>query len=92
MTHEQLVWPIVQTLESLKVNDSLDQDLIGENISADRLPCALRDLQSRREQLAAAIETTQALDEVRKDNGSEGPAQVSKTGTDSSIFPSKEGG
>jgi transposase len=89
---EQLDAQIADALETLEVNDSLDEDLLGEDISADRLPAAVANLQARREQLAAHLETTQAMDEARKRNGSKGPAQLPKTDTNSRILPNKEGG
>jgi transposase len=89
---EQLDGQIAEALESLEVNDSLDEDLLGEDISSDRLPAAIGNLKERREQLAAAMETTKAMDETRKANGSKGAAQLPKTDTDSRILPNKEGG
>ena len=89
---EQLDAQIVDAMKSLEENDSLDEDLLGQDISADRLPEAVANLQERREKLAAAMETTKAMDETRKANGSKGPAQLPKTDTDSRILPNKEGG
>lgn len=89
---EQLDAQIAEALETLEINDSFDQDLLGDDISADRLPAAVRNLKDRREQLAAQMETAKAMDEVRKKNGSKGPAQIPKTDTDSRILPNKEGG
>ncbi|MEZ6112530.1 MAG: hypothetical protein R3C99_16175 [Pirellulaceae bacterium] len=89
---EQLDSQIVEALATLEANDSLDEDLLGEDISADRLPTAVANLQTRREQLAALMETTKAMDEVRKTYGSQGPAQLPKTDPDSRILPNKEGG
>jgi transposase len=89
---EQLDSQIAEALATLESNDSLDEDLLGENISADRLPAAVADLQSRREQLAAHMKTTKEMDEIRKKNGSKGPAQLPKTDPDSRILPNKEGG
>ena len=74
------------------MSDSLDEDLIGQDVSADRLPAVLANLKSRREQLAAYRETTQAMDDNRKKNGTKGPAQMPKTDPDSRILPNKEGG
>ncbi|MEZ6111299.1 MAG: transposase [Pirellulaceae bacterium] len=73
---EQLDSQIVEALATLEANDSLDEDLLGEDISADRLPEAVANLQSRREQLAALMETAKTMDEVRKTYGSQGPAQL----------------
>ena len=89
---EQLDGEIAEALASLEDNDARDEDLLGEDISADRLPAAVADLKSRREQLAAHRETTEAMDETRKKNGSKGPAQLPKTDPDSRILPNKEGG
>ncbi len=89
---EQLDGQLAEALENLEVADSLDEDLLGQDISADRLPAAIADLKSRREQLAAHQKTTQEMDAVRKKNGSKGPAQLPKTDPDSRILPSKEGG
>lgn len=89
---EQLDSQIAEALENLEVVDSLDEDLLGQDISADRLPAALGDLKSRRAQLAAHRETTQQMDAMRKKNGTQGPAQLPKTDPSSRILPSKEGG
>jgi len=89
---EQLDSQIAEALATLESNDSLDEDLLGEDISADRLPEAVANLQARREQLAAHMETTKAMDEVRKTYVSQGPAQLPKTDPDSRILPNKEGG
>jgi transposase len=89
---EQLDVQIAEALANLEVSDSLDEDLIGQDISADRLPAALANLKSRREQLAALRETTEAMDANRKLNGTKGAAQMPKTDPDSRILPNKEGG
>lgn len=89
---EQLDAQIAEAMENLEVADALDEDLLGEDISADRLPKAVSDLRQRREQLAKLQQTTQQMDEVRKKNGSQGPAQLPKTDPDSRILPNKEGG
>jgi transposase len=88
----QLDAQIAEALATLEANDSLDEDLLGDDISADRLPAEVADLQSRREQLAAHLETAKAMDELRQKNGSQGPAQLPKSDTDSRILPNKEGG
>lgn len=89
---EQLDAQIAQALEGFEVNDALDEDLLGDDISADRLPAAVRDLKARREQLAEQMETAKAMDKIRETNGSKGPAQIPKTDPDSRILPNKEGG
>jgi transposase len=89
---EQLDSQVAQALASLEANDSLDEDLLGDDISADRLPAAIADLKSRREQLAELMKTTQDMDQARSKNGSKGPAQLPKTDPDSRILPNKEGG
>lgn len=89
---EQLDAQLVEAMENLEVSDSLDEDLLGEDVSADRLPAAVRDLKSRREQLAVHMETLKQMDETRQKNGSKGPAQIPKTDPDSRIVPNKEGG
>jgi transposase len=89
---EQLDAQLVEALKSLEENDSLNEDLFGQDLSADRLPEAVANLQERREKLAAAMETTQAMDAGRQANGTKGPAQLPKTDTDSRILPNKEGG
>lgn len=89
---EQLDAQIAEALENLEVADTLDEDLLGEDISADRLPPAVADLKQRRQQLAELQQTTREMDEVRKKNGSKGPAQLPKTDPDSRILPNKEGG
>lgn len=89
---EELDAQIVEALESFEVNDALDEDLLGRDVSADSLPAAVRDLKTRRAQLESLMETTQSMDETRRKNGSKGPAQIPKTDTDSRILPNKEGG
>lgn len=89
---EQLDQQIAEALENLEVSDCLDNDLIGQDISVDRLPAALADMKTRREQLAGYRETTEAMDANRKKNGTKGPAQMPKTDPDSRILPNKEGG
>jgi len=89
---EQLDAQIAEAMENMEVSDCLDEDLLGEDISADRLPKAVATLKARREQLASLQEDAAAMDEVRKKNGSKGPAQLPKTDPDSRILPNKEGG
>ncbi|MEM6365204.1 MAG: transposase, partial [Planctomycetota bacterium] len=89
---EQLDAQIAEAFQGLEVHDAMDEDLLGEDISADRLPAALRDLKDRREQLEGLTQTAKEMDGVRKNNGSKGPAQIPKTDTDARILPSKEGG
>lgn len=89
---EQLDAQIAEALENFATADSLDEDLLGQDVSADRLPAALRDLKDRRKQLADVMETANEMDAVRKKNGSKGPAQIPKTDTDARILPNKEGG
>jgi transposase len=89
---EELDTQISEALENFEVNDSLDEDLIGQDISADQLPQLVGDLKARREQLAAHMQTVNAMDVIRKKNNSKGPAQLPKTDTDSRILPNKEGG
>lgn len=89
---EQLDCQIAEAIANLEVSDSLDEDLIGQDISADRLPAGVADLKTRREQLAAYREKTEAMDAARKKNGTKGPAQMPKTDPDSRILPNKEGG
>ncbi len=89
---EQLDAQIAEALENLEVADTLDEDLLGQDMSADRLPAAVADLKQRRAQLAELQQTTQEMDEVRNTNGSKGPAQLPKTDPDSRILPNKEGG
>ena len=89
---EQLDSQIAAALASLEANDLVEEDLFGDDVSADRLPAAVSDLKSRREQLAELMKTTQEMDETRQKNGSKGPAQLPKTDPDSRILPNKEGG
>ena len=89
---EQLDAQIAEALKGLEANDAIDADLLGEDISAERLPSAVRDLKARREQLAEVMKTAQEMDQTRKANGSKGPAQIPKTDTDARILPNKEGG
>lgn len=83
---------IIEALASLEANDAQDEDLFGQDISADRLPAKVANMKSRREQLAELMETTREMDETRKQNRSKGPAQLPKTDPDSRILPNKEGG
>ena len=89
---ERLDAQIAEALEGFEACDAVDEDLLGEDISADRLPAAVGDLEDRREQLAQHMNTAKEMDEVRKKNGSKGPAQIPKTDTDARILPNKEGG
>lgn len=89
---EQLDAQIAAALAQLEVSDSLDEELLGEDFSADKLPAPLADLKTRRAQLAALRETSEAMDAQRKKNGTKGPAQLPKTDPDSRILPNKEGG
>lgn len=89
---EQLDQQIAEALANIEVSDALDEDLIGQDISAGRLPGALADLKTRREQLAGYRETTEAMDADRKKYGTKGPAQMPKTDPDSRVLPNKEGG
>lgn len=89
---ERLDTQITEALETLEINDALDEDLLGQDISADRLPPEVADLKSRREQVAELMKTTQEMDETRKKYNSKGKAQLPKTDTDSRILPNKEGG
>ncbi len=89
---EQLDAQIAEAIETMEVADSLDEDLLGQDVSADRLPAAVGNLKVRREQLARLQDDAAAMDELRKKNGSKGPAQIPKTDPDSRILPNKEGG
>lgn len=89
---EQLDSQIAEALATLETNDSLDQDLIGQDVSPDRLPAAVANLQSRREQLEQLMKTAEEMDQTRQKNGTKGPAQIPKTDPDSRILPNKEGG
>lgn len=89
---EQLDAQIAEAMENLEVADTLAEDLLGEDISADRLPKAVSNLKQRREQLAELQQTTKEMDGVRQKNGSKGPAQLPKADPDSRILPNKEGG
>lgn len=83
---------VAKALASLEANDSRDKDLLGEDISADRLPAKVANLELRREQLNELMNKTKEMDEIRKKNRSKGPAQLPKTDPDSRILPNKEGG
>ena len=89
---KQLDAEIADALENLEVADSLDQDLLGDDVSADKLPKSIADMKLRREQLAKLQQVTREMDLVRKQNGSDGLAQLARTDTDSRILPNKEGG
>lgn len=49
---DQLDAQIAEAMANLEVSDALEEDLIGQDISADRLPAGLANLKTRREQLA----------------------------------------
>jgi transposase len=86
---------IAAALDAFEDNDQAEQDLYGEDHAADRLPEGIRDLKTRREQLAKHLEQARSMDEVRKTNGTDpqkSPAQLPKTDPDSRILPNKEGG
>ena len=83
---------IAEAMAGLEAADTIDEDLLGEDISADRLPESVANLKDRREQLADLMETAREMDETRKKNRSKGPAQIPKTDPDSRILPNKEGG
>lgn len=89
---EQLDAQIAEALQTLETNDANDEDLLGEDISAERLPAAISDLKERREQLAGHMETARQMDENRRRLGTKGPGQIPKTDPDSRILPNKEGG
>jgi transposase len=89
---EQLDGQIADALASLEDHDQLDEDLLGQDISADKLPASVADLKQRREHLGRLLETAKEMDKTRKRNGSKGPAQIPKTDPDSRILPNKEGG
>lgn len=83
---------LAEALASLEAADVVEEDLLGEDISADRLPHGVADLKQRREQLAELQQMTLEMDEARKKNRSKGPAQLPKTDPDARILPNKEGG
>lgn len=89
---QQLDAQIAEALASLETQDIAEEDLLGQDVSADRLPPEISDLQDRRDQLAGHITTAQAMDENRRRLGTKGPAQIPKTDPDSRILPNKEGG
>ena len=89
---EELDAQLAEALENMEVADALDEDLLGQDISADRLPAAIADMKERREQLAQLQEKLAAMDEHRKNSRTKGPAQLPKTDPDSRILPNKEGG
>lgn len=83
---------IEQAMKSLEANDSIDEDLLAQDVSAEHLPPEVSDLKKRREQLAEHMETAKAMDENRRRLGTKGPGQIPKTDPDSRILPNKEGG
>jgi transposase len=89
---EQLDAQLATALEGFEACDALDEDLLGQDISADQLPPGVRDLKDRRAQLKSIMETAKQMDKVRKQNGSKGPAQIPKADIDARILPNKEGG
>ena len=89
---QELDKQLAEALANLETTDALEQDLFGDEQAADRLPTNVADLQDRRRQLAELQQQTQAMDEARRDNGSQGPAQLPKTDPDARILPNKEGG
>lgn len=83
---------IAEAMAGLEAADAIDEDLLGEDVSADRLPESVANLKDRREQLSGLMQTAQEMDKQRKKNGSKGPAQLPKADPDSRILPNKEGG
>lgn len=89
---DQLDAQLKEALESLELNDSLNEELLGQEFSADQLPPEVQALKDRREQLAMHMEVAKKMDENRRRLGTNGPCQIPKTDPDSRILPSKEGG
>lgn len=79
-------------MAELEITDALDEDLLGEDISAERLPPEITDLKDRREKLAELHQQSQQIDAVREQRKLKGPAQLPKTDPDARILPNKEGG
>lgn len=83
---------IVEAMNALETQDAQDSDLLGDDVSADRLPPDIADLEARRKKLEEVLENTQAMDEARKKKGTKGASQIPKTDPDSRVLPSKQGG
>lgn len=86
---------LTDALASLGLNDQLDEDLLGEVESTDQLPPHLRDMKTRRNELAGHLELLRKMDETRAKQGKDpdkNPAQIPRTDPDSRIIPNKEGG
>ena len=74
--------------------DRQEQDLFGENVSANALPAELADLKKRQAALRKALEAAQAVDakrQARKDAPKKA-AKVPVADPESAILPNKEGG
>ncbi|MDP6057589.1 MAG: IS1182 family transposase [Pirellulaceae bacterium] len=80
-----------QMMAELQANDAQQE---GPD-SPTYLPPSVVDVQQRRQQLQAALDQTQATDEVRRLRGvnpQKNPTQVPITDPDSKVMPNKEGG
>lgn len=92
---EELDRQLSDALAALENADRVDQDLLGNDYPADKLPGELADMRARRAKLAEHMETVREMDEARAKNGTDptkNPAQLPKTDPDSRILPNKEGG
>ena len=86
---------LTDALGAVEEQDSLNEDLLGENYPADKLPPALADMQARREKLADHLATLKEMEAGRARyvaDAKKNPAQLPKTDPDSRILLNKEGG
>jgi transposase len=73
--------------------DGREQDLFGENVSANTLPAELADLKRRQAALNKALEAARVADAKRgQSKGRKKAAKVPVADAESSILPNKEGG
>jgi transposase len=86
---------LLEALSSLEAADTTNEDLLGDDYSADKLPPSLADMKARRDKLTEHLESLREMDAARAKYGKDpktNPAQLPKTDPDSRILPNKEGG
>jgi len=91
---KELNGQIAKAMDELESNDSLDE-LFDDGQSADQLPEELRDMNSRKEKLDAALAKLREMEKYRRRDGidpKKNPAQLPTADQDSRILPNKEGG
>lgn len=83
---------IEAALAEVERQDAQEDALWGTDVSPNRLPEQLRDLEKRQAELERALEAAREVDAARKREGSKNPAKVPITDPDSRVLPSKRGG